>query len=342
MNRSLKAVCLFSGGLDGELAVRLIHQQGIGITAVYFDHIFISYHAAGNGISRGRRLAEELQAGWKCLDISKEIREIIKNPVFGYGKGMNPCIDCRIVMVKAAKRYMEETRACFIVTGEVLGQRPMSQNRQALGLIEKKSGTEGLIVRPLSAKLLPVTIPEQKGWVARDKLLDISGRSRKIQIALAERFNLKDYPNADSGCLLTDPGFSRRLKESLQFDEGKLNDLKLLKIGRHFRLFDRVKLIVGRNERENEEIFRLADSGDSLIEPVNVPGPAVLLKGYAGNREDKYWQQAVYLSARYSDNSEHTILRYGRKRKDNIDWCGEIKVKMSEKLAGDDNSCRRI
>jgi len=340
----LKAICLFSGGLDGELAARLIHQQGIGVTIVHFDHIFIPYKTAGNIISRGRCLAEQLfpESGWEYFDISSEILKAVKHPNFGYGKRMNPCIDCRILMLESAKRYMDETGASFIVTGEVLGQRPMSQNRRALELADKTCGDGGFIVRPLSAKLLPVTIPEQKGWVNRDRLFGIKGRSRKEQITLAKRFKIEDYPNAAGGCLLTDAGFSRRLQESFQFGEDNLTDLRLLRVGRHFRLLDSIKLIIGRDERENEEILRLAEAEDTLIEPVNVPGPAGLLRKYTGNREDSLWQRVVGLCARYSDRGEYILLRYGNKKDDNMNWRGESKVTMPEIFTGDDNYCRRI
>jgi tRNA U34 2-thiouridine synthase MnmA/TrmU len=183
-------------------------------------------------------------------------------------------------MLKKAKAYMEESGSAFIVTGEVLGQRPMSQRRDAMRLIEREAGLEGFILRPLSAKVLPITIPEKEGWVDREKLLKIQGRSRKPQIELAGHYGIQDYPCPAGGCLLTDPGFAKRMKDLIVHNpDFSLNDVHLLKVGRHFRLFHGVKLVVGRNEEENQKIQTFAQGKDILLKVSGFPGPLSLLRG---------------------------------------------------------------
>jgi len=201
-------------------------------------------------------------------------------------------------MMKKAKAYMEKVGASFIVTGEVLGERPMSQRRDSMRLIEKEAGLDGLIVRPLSAKLLPASIPEKEGWVDREKLLKIQGRSRKPQIQLADHYGIRDYPCPAGGCLLTDPGFAKRMKDLLlHFPDFSLNDVHLLKMGRHFRLSPRLKLVVGRNEEENQKIQTFSKEGDILLRLFRVPGPLSLLRGEAGEEEI---EKAAAITARYS------------------------------------------
>src|SRR4030042_4006498 len=193
---------------------------------------------------------------------------------------------------------MEEVGAAFIVTGEVLGQRPMSQRKDAMRLIEKEGGLEGFILRPLSAKVLPTTIPEKEGWVDREKLLNISGRSRKPQIELAKYFGIRDYPCPAGGCLLTDPGFAKRMKDlMLHIPDFSLNDVHLLKMGRHFRLSHLVKLIVGRNEEENQKIQTFAQGKDILLKVSNFPGPLSLLRGNLGEGDI---EKAATITAHYS------------------------------------------
>lgn len=193
---------------------------------------------------------------------------------------MNPCIDCKIMMLRKAKELMEEFKAKFIVTGEVLGQRPMSQHKPALNLIERKAGLQGLILRPLSARRLAETLPEKEGWVSRDKLLDFSGRTRKPQIELAKRLNIEDYPNPAGGCLLTDPAFSKRVKDLINHRELNSDNIELLRIGRHFRIQEQTKLVVGRNENENKQLVNLAKDNDYLFEPTEeIAGPTALGRG---------------------------------------------------------------
>jgi len=193
---------------------------------------------------------------------------------------------------------MEVTAASFIVTGEVLGQRPMSQRRDAMRLIEKEAGLEGFILRPLSAKFLPVTIPEKEAWVDREKLLSIQGRSRRPQIRLADHFGIRDYPCPAGGCLLTDPGFAKRMKDLDRYDpDFSLNDVHLLKIGRHFRFSPKLKLVVGRNEEENKKIQTFSREGDVLLKVVHSPGPLSLLRGDVDERE---MERAAAITVHYS------------------------------------------
>lgn len=349
---TMKAIGLLSGGLDSQLAIRLMLEQGIEMVAVHFRTIFCTCTPRGCEKSTARQAADELGIPFVEFNNTKEFLEIVKNPAHGYGSGMNPCIDCRILMFKRAKGYMEEIDAGFIVTGEVLGQRPMSQYRRAMELIETKSGLSGLVVRPLSAQLLSTTIPELNGWIDRNQMLAHSGRSRKMQIGLAERFGMKDYPCAAGGCLLTDPGFSKRIREAFQHGEGSLNDVQLLRVGRHFRILGKVKLVVGRNEIENKRIVNMVRTGDILIEPVDAPGPSALIRkdspspwpqglGSCDSME-KYLEIAMYVCARYCDGNNDIVLRYGVKESSDIRWHKELKIKIPDKGVISDDYCRRI
>jgi tRNA U34 2-thiouridine synthase MnmA/TrmU len=209
-------------------------------------------------------------------------------------------------MLRKAKGYMEESGAAFIVTGEVLGQRPMSQRKDAMHLIEKEAGLEGFILRPLSAKALPITIPETEGWIDRERLLRIQGRSRKPQIGLAQHYGIRDYPCPAGGCLLTDPGFAKRMKDLMRNNPNfSLNDVHLLKMGRHFRFSDRVKLVVGRNKEENQKIQTFAQKEDILLKIVDFPGPLSLLRG---KPDKKDVEKAAAITAHYSKTKDSEKL----------------------------------
>lgn len=252
----MKAVALVSGGLDSALAVGLMVEQGIELHVLNFITTFCTCTPNG-GCHEASKVATRYRLPIKVINTTNELIEVVKNPKHGYGRNMNPCIDCRILGFKKAKEFMKEIGASFVVTGEVIGERPMSQNRNSMALIEKESGLEGLIVRPLCAKHLPPSVPEQKGWVDRNRLLAIEGRSRKPQIELAEQLHINDYPCPSGGCLLTDEGFSKRIKDALHDGGLDSHTAQLLKIGRHFRLPDGSKLIVGRDEGENEKLLTL-------------------------------------------------------------------------------------
>ena len=294
-----KALALLSGGLDSTLAIRVMQEQGIEVSALNFMTPFCNCTNKSKGCkSEAKRVADELKIPIKIMNKGKEYLEIVKNPKFGYGKNMNPCVDCRIFMHKLAKEYMEEIGASFIITGEVLGQRPMSQRRDTINIIDRESGLKGLVLRPLSAKLFDPTIPEKEGIVDREKLLQITGRSRKKQMAMAEEYNMKGYQCPAGGCLLTDIGFSKKIKDIFAHsDEINMIDIYLLKVGRHFRLDDETKLIVSRNEAEGEKLAaHLQGDRFTLFTPHNVMGPMALI---CGKKSEKNVDLALKIMARY-------------------------------------------
>jgi hypothetical protein len=230
---------------------------------------------------------------------------VVKKPKHGYGKNMNPCIDCHALMLRVAGEMMSDEGADFIVTGDVLGQRPMSQNRKALSIIDTESGLEGLILRPLSARRLPPTMPEIIGWIDRDKMLDYSGRSRKPQMALAKKLNITKYPPPAGGCLLTDNIFTKRLADLFSSDSLlALREIELLKLGRHFRIGPKTKIIVGRNKNENDSISLLAKDDDLLLYTVSIPGPTVLVIGEMTSFSDEI---AASMTASYSDADDGEV-----------------------------------
>ena len=271
-----KAIVLLSGGLDSILATKLMMELGIEVVCVSY---FIEFAMCGGGPTAAIQAAQRLGVGLKVFDITTEYLEMFKKPKHGYGANINPCIDCKIFMLKKAKEYMKEAGASFLVTGEVLGERPMSQRRDALNIIEKNAGVRGILLRPLSAKLLPATIAEQEGLVDREKLLDISGRSRKPQFALAAKLGVKEYPNPSGGCLLTDPGFAKRVRDLMAHEGLTVDSLKLLKTGRHFRIGEAAKLIMGRDDKENSLLETLVAKGDLCLMMKDYGGPFAVLKG---------------------------------------------------------------
>jgi tRNA U34 2-thiouridine synthase MnmA/TrmU len=279
----MKAIGLLSGGLDSSLAVKIIIDQGIDVEALKFTSPFCNCDQGGHCFSAS--MADDL--GIKLTNIPKgqEFLDIIANPRHGYGSGMNPCIDCRIFMLKKAGEYADACGAAFVFTGEVLGQRPMSQHRDALRLIEKESGLQGKLLRPLSAKHLPETEAEKNGVVDRKRLLSITGRGRKELMSLADFYGIKGYACPAGGCLLTDKHFASRLKDHLA-QKGSLNahDVMLLKKGRHFR-FGELRFILGRNETENNFLKKIFRKDQTLLEPVNVNGPTGLICGNIPGRD---------------------------------------------------------
>ena len=296
MKDKIKAVVLFSGGLDSILAVKLIHEQGIEVKGVNFKTPFF-------GLDKTFLTAKSLDMDLEIIDITQELLEILKKPKYGFGKNMNPCIDCHALMLKKAGEYMTKIGASFILSGEVLGERPMSQNRNSLNVIEKESGFEGRILRPLSALLLAETIPEKEGLVDRDKLLDISGRSRKRQMELAAKMEIKDYPSPAGGCKLTEPAFSKRLRDLFTQGVFSLEDIEMLKLGRHFRLSKDIKLVVGRNKEENEQIQNFFQDGDFLFKAKNLKGPVSLLKKWS-KVNNEFIDKSCRITARYCDRNE--------------------------------------
>lgn len=297
----MKAIILLSGGLDSTIAAELMSRDDLELFAVNFKTPFCLCDRRSSNLgcgSNARKVADALGIELKIINATKDFLEVLKKPEHGYGANMNPCIDCRILFFRKSKELMAEIGASFIITGEVLGQRPMSQFRRQMDLIEKEAGLDGLVVRPLSAKLLPATIPEKMGWLSRERLLDIEGRSRKPQIALAKDLGINDYPCAAGGCLLTDPEFAKKIKDLIEHDELDMSNIDLLKVGRYFRLSEDVKLIVGRNESENKMLTALARNGDYVFGPAAINGPIGVGRGIF---TQDYAEIACRIVARYCD-----------------------------------------
>lgn len=317
----IKAVAMLSGGLDSSLAVKIVADQGVEVIGINFNTGFCLTDHKRRMLGLGAEIDPEsvrneaLEAGakWRLpveiIDISAEYMDILTNPRYGYGSAINPCIDCRIYMQKKAREYMERVGARFLITGEVVGQRPMSQMRKTLRLIEKQSGLEGYILRPLSARILEPTVPEMEGWVDREKLYGISGRSRKPQMELATKLGLLDYPQPAGGCcFLTDHNYARRLQDLFRNQVKKTlttEQVLLLKVGRHFRINANTKAIVGRNEAENLFLEKNTEN-KVLISCVDVMGPLTVIEGDPGDEEVRL---AAALTARYSDGKNDGTVK---------------------------------
>ncbi|NQU15536.1 MAG: tRNA 4-thiouridine(8) synthase ThiI [Desulfobacteraceae bacterium] len=315
----MKALCVFSGGLDSMLAASLIRAQGVDVLAFFFETPFFSS-------KKPRKSAKSLDLPFRVVNITERHLEVVKGPKYGYGGNMNPCIDCHALMFRIAGEMLEGEKADFVVTGEVLGQRPMSQNRGALSLVNAESGLNRLLLRPLSAKHLPLTIPEEEGWVKRDLLMDFQGRSRKPQMLLAKEMNIREYPSPAGGCLLTEKAFSSRLKDL--FASGRdpqVREIELLKLGRHFRIGPHTKVVVGRNKGENEAIHALSTDEDLVIRSDSVPGPTVLV---LGEPSDDSLELAADITLAYSDVEEGEVsdVRVKRNAREDI-----LSVEVSDK-----------
>lgn len=306
--RKVRAVALYSGGLDSTLAILQMMKYGVEVEAITFlTHFGCDATDSSSCGHDPYPAAEQFGFKVKLSHLGQRFVDIVKNPIYGHGKNMNPCIDCRLVMLDEAGKYMEMTGADFVITGEVLGQRPMSQRKFALDLVADKCGLEGRLVRPLSGRLLPATAPEKDGLISREWLLDIQGRTRKRQMALADEFGLKEYPSPAGGCLLTDKRYSDRLRDLLKYKhETDFNDLNLLRVGRHFRLGSETKLVMGRDETENEMIESLMQKGDWRLETPDFGSPVGLLRGRSDNDTLKL---AASVVARYSDGKNERSLR---------------------------------
>ncbi len=287
--KSISAIALFSGGLDSILACRIVMDQGISVTALNFVTPFFGYESPA-----GKKYGIDVS----LVDISDKYLTLLRNPPHGFGKHFNPCIDCKIMMVKEAKRIMEETNASFIFTGEVIGQRSMSQRKDTLRVIERDSGCDGILLRPLCAKSQRPTQAELDGIIDRELLFDISGRGRRGQVDLAEKFGITDYPNPAGGCVLTDPVIGKRI-ESFYNDQNKIRagDIRLLLTGRHYRLPNGGLLTLGRNEAENQKIDQLYVSGDLILKSTDRPGPTAILR-FSTHAEDA--KLAACIVARFS------------------------------------------
>lgn len=316
-----RAIALMSGGLDSSLAALLVKSQGVEVIGLHLASPF------------GCRTDVEKNA--KAIGVSLLVKEkgaayldLVKSPQYGYGKNMNPCIDCRIFMFQMAEKIMHEELADFIVTGEVLGQRPMSQRKVALNLIDRESPLEGRILRPLSAKILPPTVPENAGWIDREKLLNVAGRGRKVQLELAESFGIEDFDSPGGGCLLTESSFTQKLRdffdhEGTETEELRLNQANLLRLGRHFRFPTKGKAIVGRNEMENRKLAEMwRSTGGVFLRTVGFSGPCAV---HLGPWEEEEKALMGQLLARYSklDADEIGRVEWENEKGQGVLWISE-------------------
>lgn len=278
----MKAIALFSGGLDSTLAAKLIIDQGIEVIAC---NINTGFGSTKDRLAHMKNMCQQIGAEFRSVDIRDEyIREVLFTPKYGYGKNFNPCIDCHAKMFEVAKRLMEEWGASFLISGEVLGQRPMSQNSDSLQKVLNLSNCEGLLLRPMSAKSLAPTIPEIEGWVDREKLENISGRNRERQMELADQFGLKDYEAPGGGCLLTDENFSNKIRDFIAHDTFSVEDIPTIKYGRQLRLPDKAKLIIGRNAEDNE-ILKGVNNAKYLHITTELVGPHAMISRNASDQD---------------------------------------------------------
>lgn len=293
--KKCKCLVLMSGGLDSILSAVILKNAGVTVTPLCFESFFFSCLPA-------KKAAKQIGLRLKVVDFSKDHLKMVKAPKHGRGAGFNPCIDCHLLMIKTAGKIMKKEGYDFIATGEVLGQRPMSQNLNSLNLIEKESGLSGLIVRPLSLKVLPETIPEKLGLIKRESFYGISGRGRSKQIELAKKFNISEYPSPAGGCILTDVNYSKRLSELFKINPSFTgNDAQLLKFGRVFWK-NNLLIIVARDARECTELANLGKKGDVVMEPHNFSGPTVLIRKYKKSSLEEMIDCGIRYICDYSKN----------------------------------------
>ena len=325
-DRRIKAIGLISGGLDSTLAARVLLEQGLDVVGLHFSTGFcMNDHrrALARPDEEARRMRNEgLRAGAdlgipvEVLDAGEAYLRMVLKPKHGYGRFANPCIDCRIFMIHGAADYMREHGGDFVFTGEVLGQRPMSQHMQAMRTIERECGIEGFLLRPLSAQHLPETEPEKRGWVDRGRLLAISGRSRKEQTSLASRFGLSDFPQPSGGCcFLADENFARRFHDKRQHGSPETirkDEIILLKVGRHFRLNPEVKIIVARDASENRFLERFTEPG-WRFEALDCGSPITLTEG---EPDEATRRLIASITARYSDRRHEPLVEVSARRGD--------------------------
>ncbi len=301
-----RALAMFSGGLDSMIAIKLMVDQGIDVIAL---HIKIGFGGTKDVSEVMKQRAEMAGAEFKIVDVREEyIQNILFDPVHGYGKNFNPCIDCHGYMFKIAKAMMPELGASFIFTGEVIGQRPMSQRHDAMKQVAKLADDrdDKLIVRPMSAKLMEETTPELEGWIDREKLLDISGRSRERQLAMAKAYGWEDYESPGGGCLLTESHYSDRITEFIEFDTFEVEDIELLKFGRHFRLPDGAKLAVGRDKEDNEGLQAIQSNKYVTIK-LPIGGPFSLLSVDASSEDRALAAKLAMTYARSSAEESYDV-----------------------------------
>ena len=305
MPKKHKAIALFSGGLDSTLAMKLIINQGIDVIACNIN--------TGFGSTKDRRehmqnMCDQVGAELRIIDIQSEyLQDVLFSPKYGYGKHFNPCVDCHAKMFEVAKRIMIAEGADFLISGEVMGQRPMSQNKDALQTVLNESNCEGYLLRPMSAKRLEPTIAEINGIVDRDKLEEIVGRSRDRQFELAEEFGLKDFESPGGGCLLTDENFSIKMRDFIAHDTFEIKDIPVLKFGRHFRLPEGAKMVIGRDRDENTRIEAIENDKFIHIDTVGVPGPHSLLSANASENDREFAARAILTYCKTSPDETYSL-----------------------------------
>ncbi|MFC1769698.1 hypothetical protein ACFLZI_01420 [Nitrospirota bacterium] len=312
-----KAIALLSGGLDSLLAILLLRKQNINVTAVTFlMHFGCDMSDGASCTTDATSISHQYGFKVKMCHLADKFTEIVKNPKYGHGKNMNPCLDCRILMLREAKELMRMMGADFIATGEVEGQRPMSQRRDTFPVIDREAGLKGMVLRPLSAKLMKPTIPELDGMVDREQLMDFRGRSRKPQMALAREFGLTEYPAPAGGCLLTEPIYSFRLKELLDHvPDPTVKDLNLLRLGRQYRFPEGQKFVVGRDERDNMGLETIAGSTDWLIDLEEFGSPTAIVDDSVSDKDIRF---IAGICARYSRGRNETEVKIVAKRGEEI------------------------
>lgn len=301
----MKAIALFSGGLDSTLAMKLIINQGIEVLAV---NINTGFGSTKDRLTHMQSMCDQVGAELKIVDIQSEyLQDVLFDPKHGYGKHFNPCIDCHAKMFAVAKRIMATEGASFLISGEVMGQRPMSQNKEAMQKVLDDSNCEGLLLRPLSAKRLAPTIAEESGWVDREKLEDILGRNRERQMELAKEFGLKDYESPGGGCLLTEEFFAKKMVDFIKYDTFEIKDIPVMKYGRHLRLSEGAKLVVGRDKTENEALEAIQNDKFIALKTVDVMGPYSLLSKNASQADRELAAKIVLTYTKASPQESYDV-----------------------------------
>lgn len=301
----MKAIALFSGGLDSTLAIKLIRDQGIEVLAV---NINTGFGSTKDRLEHMQSMCEQVGAELKIIDIQSEyLQDVLFDPKHGYGKNFNPCIDCHAKMFAVAKRIMEAEGASFLISGEVMGQRPMSQNKDALQTVLNESNCDGLLLRPMSALRLAPTIAEQNGWVDREKLEGITGRSRDRQLEMVKEIGLENFESPGGGCLLTDENFGKKMFDFIKYDKFEVRDIPVMKFGRHLRLSDGAKLVVGRNKDENEHLQEINNDKYFHIRTIGLPGPHAMLSKNASDADKELAGKIILTYCKSKPENSYTV-----------------------------------
>jgi len=302
----MKAIALFSGGLDSMLAIKVIQEQGIEVIAVHFN---IGFGSTKDRREHLQKVADQVNAELVIADVREQyLKTVLFSPEYGYGSAFNPCIDCHGNMFKWAREYMEKLGASFVISGEVLNERPMSQRMDAMKKVETISGIEGLVLRPLSAKHMDITIPEERGWVKREALLDIQGRCRDPQFSLIKKYGIEYFESPGGGCLLTEENIAIKIKDYIDHDRFEVPDIDVIKHGRHFRLPDGAKLVVGRHKEDNEMLERIEnDKYNTLRTPQGLPGPLSLLRTTASEADKALAARIILSYTKAKSDTSYTI-----------------------------------